>query len=99
MENVIERIIISYDEERITKEQVNRAVGVQKTEKDIIEQENMSYRELIELYEKELLQNLLDKFGKPARIAKNMGMSKATLSRKLKYYQIGERKGEEERQY
>lgn len=99
LENVIERIIISYDEERITKEQVNRAVGVQKTEKDIIEQENMSYRELIELYEKELLQNLLDKFGKPARIARNMGMSKATLSRKLKYYQIGERKGKEERRY
>lgn len=90
LENVIERLVISYDEEKITEEQVYRALGLHNPLSVDIDQGNRTYRELMESYEKELLIELLNRFERPARVAKNMEMSKATLSRKMKYYQIGE---------
>lgn len=86
LENVIERIMISFDGETITKFQVERAIGVQiqlspETE-DITGGKSMA--QLIDEYERHVLEKMMEKYGKASHVARALSMNKSTLSRRLK---------------
>ena len=89
LENIIERIIISFDGDVITKFQVERALGVPVEQKASYtpQFENKTMTELMDEYERYILETMMDTHGKKAsEVGKVLGMSKATLSRKLSKY-------------
>ncbi|HML36449.1 MAG TPA: sigma 54-interacting transcriptional regulator [Bacillota bacterium] len=90
LENIIERLMISFDGDKITRFQVETAIGVIKKE-DSINHENLEGKtitELIEDYEKNILVRMLEKYKRPSVVARKLDMNKSTLSRKMKKYGI-----------
>ncbi len=81
----IERIVISFDGDLITKFQVERALGVPIEQKAMYfpEIEDKSLAELMDEYEKYTLETMMDTYGRASEGGRALGMSKATLSRKL----------------
>ncbi len=88
LENVMERIMISFDGDVITKFQVDRAIGipVEATTVDLSYNEGKSMTEMLEEYEKCILSSMLKKYGKASDVGRKLNMNKSTLSRRLKKY-------------
>lgn len=90
LENIIERLMISFDGDKITRFQIETAIGVIKKE-DGINRENLEGKtitELIESYEKNILVRMLETYKRPSVVARKLDMNKSTLSRKMKKYGI-----------
>lgn len=88
LENVIERIMISFDDNIITKAQVERAMGVM-TElvgMDLSNLEGKTMTELMDEYEKYILESMLAKYKRASEVGRALGMNKSTLSRRMKKY-------------
>ena len=90
LENIIERIMISFDGEIITKFQVERAIGVpqESTVSQATSIEGKSMAELLEEYERYILEISMAQNKKAADVARNLRMNKSTLSRRLKKYGV-----------
>lgn len=90
LENVIERIMISFDGETITKFQVERAIGipVESTVSTDAIASGKSMEQLMEEYEKYILESMMNKYRRASDVARALQMNKSTLSRRLKKYQI-----------
>lgn len=90
LENIIERIMISFDGEIITKFQVERAIGVpqESATRQTTAIEGKSMAELLEEYEKYILEISMAQSKKAADVARNLKMNKSTLSRRLKKYGV-----------
>ena len=88
LENIIERLMISFDGGSITKFQVETAIGVKKEDKSTynFEYEGRTIEELLENYEKNILESMLGRYRKPSIVARHLSMNKSTLSRKMKKY-------------
>ncbi len=89
LENVIERLMISFDGNKINKSQVETAIGV-KINSDINDTdiEGKSLEELMDSFEGKVLAKMLEKYKKPCSVARQLKMNKSTLSRKLKKHGI-----------
>jgi len=87
LENIIERLIISFDGDKITKFQVETVIGL-RAYKGLQDEEieGKHIDELLDSYEKHILEKMLDKYKKPASVSKQLNMNKSTLSRKMKKY-------------
>lgn len=91
LENVIERIMISFDGDMITKFQVERAIGIPIDKNASVEEaviSNKSMVQLLEEYEKDILESMMKKHQKASDVARALKMNKSTLSRRLKKYHI-----------
>lgn len=88
LSNIIERIIVSYDGDRITKFQVQKQIINEQLQEDKTEEYTGSFEEIMEQYEKKLLSSMLNKYGKASDIAKALNVNKSTISRKLKKFKI-----------
>jgi transcriptional regulator with PAS, ATPase and Fis domain len=89
LENIIERLMISFDGEKITKFQVETAIGVKKERcLNYLDFEGKAMDELMESYEKNILRNMLQIYKRPSIVARHLRMNKSTLSRKMKKYGI-----------
>ncbi|MCQ4635550.1 sigma 54-interacting transcriptional regulator [Anaerovorax odorimutans] len=90
LENVIERIMISFDGDRITKFQVERAIGIpiETTATTEVVTGDKSMEELLEEYEKYILESMMNKCKRASDVARALKMNKSTLSRRLKKYHI-----------
>lgn len=92
LENILERIMISFDGETITKFQVERAIGIQ--EKPVLHEKitlgESSIQEMLDSYEKQILEEALEKYGRASAVARALRINKSTLSRRMKKYGLGE---------
>ena len=88
LENVMERIMISFDGETITRFQVERAIGtpVEPASESIVGIEDASMEEIMEHYEKYILEKMMSKYKRASDVARALHMNKSTLSRRLKKY-------------
>ncbi len=88
LENVIERIMISFDDNIITKAQVERAMGVmtESVGMDLSNLEGKTMTELMDEYEKYILESMLAKYKRASEVGRALGMNKSTLSRRMKKY-------------
>lgn len=87
LENIIERLMISFDGDRITRFQVATAIGRRvpvESEQDELGGHTME--ELLDAYEKLILERMLEKHKRPSEVARQLTMDKATLSRRMKKY-------------
>ena len=89
LSNVIERSMLGYDGELITKFQVER----QLISKDVYaekERTEVSLREALEKYERDILINMLSKYKNQTEIARVLEIDKATVSRKLRKHSLSQ---------
>lgn len=87
LENIMERIMISFDGEVITKAQVERVIGIQaESDVDLSMLEGKSMTQLLEDYEKHILEEMLSKHKRASEVGRVLKMNKSTLSRRLKKY-------------
>ena len=90
LENIMERIMISFDGEVITKAQVERVIGIQaESDVDLSMLEGKSMTQLLEDYEKHILQEMLSKYKRASEVGRALKMNKSTLSRRLSKYGLG----------
>lgn len=91
LENVIERMIISFDGDTITKFQVQRALGTKiRDEQDVLleKMEGKTFQELMDAHEKLILSKMMKKYGKAGTVGELLQLNKTTLWRKIKKYQL-----------
>ena len=86
LKNVIEKIMINYDGNSITRFQILRQI--KDINRNAEEEKSLSLMELMENYEKDLLIYYLDKYKNGAEVAKLLKVDKATVSRKLRKYGV-----------
>lgn len=91
LENIIERLMISFDSTLITKSQLEAVIGNGNLKGSAdINHSRKTFAEMVEDYEKELLQQMVDIYVKPAEITRKLKINKSTLSRKMKKYEISQ---------
>lgn len=90
LKNVVERLVLSFDGDLIKRFQVERMLGmpIPSTVLDVSQLQNKSMKTLMEDYERAILTSMMEEYGRASRVADILGMSKATLSRKLSKYGI-----------
>lgn len=88
LENVIERLMINSDDEVITKRQTERAIGVPTdlSGADLSGIEGRSLEELMDAYEKSILESMLAKYKRASEVGRALNVNKSTLSRRMKKY-------------
>lgn len=87
LENVVERLIISYDGDEITRHQVDIAIGSNvESPRESLHVSGKTMVQLLEEYEKAIIESMLETHKRPINVAKALDMPKATLSRKMKKY-------------
>ncbi len=90
LENIMERIMISFDGEMITKAQVERVLGATaESDVDLSTIEGKSMTQLLEDYERHILEEMLSKYKKASEVGRMLKMNKSTLSRRLSKYGLG----------
>ncbi len=90
LENIMERIMISFDGEIITKAQVERVLGATtESDVDLSTIEGKSMTQLLEDYERHILEEMLSKYKKASEVGRMLKMNKSTLSRRLSKYGLG----------
>ena len=90
LENVMERIMISSDDEIITKSHVERAIGIatDSVGMDLSNLEGKSMEQLLGEYEKYILEAMLSKYKRASDVGRALKINKSTLSRRMKKYGI-----------
>ena len=89
LQNVIERLMVSYDSMRITLSQVEEMLEPEKSKGPGIEIDlDKSLKEQMDAFEREVLEHYLNQYDSAAEAARNLGINKSTMSRKLKKYNL-----------
>jgi PAS domain S-box-containing protein len=88
LSNVIERSMIGYDGDLITKFQVERQLAPSHSHEEH-KMGKTSLKETMEKYEKDILINMLSKYNNYSEVARMLNIDKATVSRKIKKYNLG----------
>lgn len=91
LQNVIERSVISFDGKEINKFQIERLLYPKGLKSYIPVTEILDgdkFVDLVENYEKSILEEMLSKYKTASNAARALGMSKSTISRKLKKYNL-----------
>ena len=89
LENVMERIMISFDGDTITKFQVERASGIPiETSIDMPVADERSMKEMLEESEKYILKSMMSKYRHASDVGRAVKMNKSTLSRRLRKYDL-----------
>lgn len=86
----MERIMISSDDEIITKSHVERAIGIatDSVGMDLSNLEGKSMEQLLGEYEKYILEAMLSKYKRASDVGRALKINKSTLSRRMKKYGI-----------
>ena len=89
LENIMERIMISFDGQEITRNQVEQMTGIAADrDRDIESFEGKSMTELLEDYERLILEEMMSKYKRASEVGRKLKMNKSTLSRRLSKYGI-----------
>ena len=86
LENIIERLMISVDDNEITVGQVrNLMSNTNSYETDF---ENKTMQELMDEYEYEILKSMMEKHQKASKVSNALNINKTTLHRRLKKHNL-----------
>ncbi len=89
LHNIVERIFYSIESKIITAEQIKKILGIsQEFEYEDLKNSEKTLNELMEDYEKRVLNEMFEKYKKGNIVAEKLGMNEATLSRRVKKYNI-----------
>lgn len=93
LENIIERIMISFDGNIINRFQVERAMGltVPPLIESLAKMEGKGMKELADDYECYVIRMMLDKYGRASDAARALNMNKSTFSRRMEKYHLNNR--------
>ena len=86
LENLIERLVITTEEDVITERHVGALIG--EMSGDVHYPQDKTYRELIDDYEKNMLKTMMSKYGKASIVSRELKIDKATLHRRLAKYDL-----------
>lgn len=87
LENLLERLVIIGDETRITSSQISKILTVPEQAVSAgAEVSGLGLKELMENYERELLQEALSRYGTTYKAARALRTSQPTVARKAKQY-------------
>jgi transcriptional regulator with PAS, ATPase and Fis domain len=89
LQNVMERILISFDGYEITKFQIERILYPKSLGGDCFKNEtemSLPLAQRLEEYEKNIISDALEKSKSASKAAKMLGLDKATLSRRITKY-------------
>lgn len=89
LQNIIERSIISFDGERITRFQIDKLLFPRSVAGEMeisLESNNKTLDELMYAYEMQIIKNALETCKNASDAAKKLGMNKSTLSRRMHKY-------------
>jgi len=86
LENLIERLVITAEKSMITESDVGSLIG--ETYGEVDRYEGRTYRELMDEFEKTMLETVLTKYGKASVVSRELEIDKATLHRRLKKYDL-----------
>lgn len=86
--NVIERLVIVGKNEIITSARVSELINSNAEDSEIMLADNTTLQKYMDSYEKKLLQKAVERYGSTYSIARALGTSQPTISRKLKYHGI-----------
>ncbi|WP_432407464.1 sigma-54 interaction domain-containing protein [Wukongibacter sp. M2B1] len=87
LQNIIERIVVSDDENSITYDSVINVLGRAKVTIQLSDRP-LTLKEAVEHLEKEMIEKALKKYGSTYKAAKALGTSQSTLFRKTKQLHI-----------
>lgn len=88
LENLLERLVIIGEELRITSNQVSKILGTSDSILPAVgaEESGLSLKEMMENYERRLLQEALTHYGTTYKVAEALRTSQPTVARKAKLY-------------
>lgn len=87
LENLLERLVIIGDETRITSSQISKILTVPEQAVSAgAEASGLGLKELMENYEREILQEALSRYGTTYKAAQALRTSQPTVARKAKQY-------------
>lgn len=86
LENAMERIMISTDDNEITRSQVEKALGIatDSVNMEFSYLEGKTMEQLMNDYEKFILKTMMSKYGKASEVGRALNINKSTLSRRLR---------------
>ena len=87
LENVVERLAMVSRNDVIKEDEVSAMLFDEGSLSDF-QYEGVSLEEAIELTEKSLLKRYMEKYKSPAEVEKALGISRASLNRKIKKYEL-----------
>ncbi|NLD18707.1 MAG: sigma 54-interacting transcriptional regulator [Clostridiales bacterium] len=89
LRNVMERLVVSFDEDHITLYHIKDLLTLESREKGgRVVQGETSLKEMIDEYEKEVLLSYFEEYPSAAEVARKLQVDKSTISRKLRKYGI-----------
>lgn len=96
LENIIERLMISFDGDYIMRSQVKVVLGKVCNEESDLQfiKEGSSMEEIMDSYEKYVIEEAMKKYGRASVVAKMLKMNKSTLSRRLRKHNLNLEKSE-----
>jgi len=86
LENLLERLVIIGDDSFITTGQIDRILCSEQPQPHSLDDDALTLRELMNDFERTVLQNALEKHGTTYRAAEALGASQATIARKAHAY-------------
>jgi PAS domain S-box-containing protein len=87
LENIIERLVVSDDEQVISSENITNIIGKNKLPSGIA-YDDMTLKEAVEMVEKEIIETTIKKYGSTHKAAKKLGVTQPTVYRKAKAFGI-----------
>lgn len=84
LENMIERLIVTADEEVITPDQLPNHLFVEEATKN--DNEDISLKEWLEVKEKEIIETMYNKYNSSYKVAEVLKISQSSANRKIRKY-------------
>lgn len=90
LENIIQRLIIMNNDDTITDKDIIKILGIEKSPFELVMSNNMSLKESVEILEKRIIKNALEKHGSTYKAAEALKVSQSTIVRKAQALGINE---------
>lgn len=84
LENLLERLVIYGDDEIINKENINNILRKNEFSQYLVEREEITLKEAVDLLEKDIIEKTLKKYRSSRKAAKVLGVTQPTVLRKAK---------------
>jgi len=89
LKNIIERIVLTTDGDEITRAQINNQIYHEMPPDDLTDADNnLSLQAQVEMFEKDLLKNLMLQCSSAYEVSKILKVNRSTISKKIRKYGI-----------
>ncbi len=88
LRNVIERVVVSFEGEKITLMQIRSLINNGAAKRNNLKNKDISLGQLLEEYEREIIANYLEEYSSASEVARKLQIDKSTISRKIKKYTL-----------